>query len=176
MRYLFGFILFLIVPSAVLAGDYQGECTVSFHGSSTLHDFHGRGACQPFTATRTDGVVDISRITVAVAGLDTDNSKRDKKMREMFDEKKYPVITAGSGPLALKDARSKVAFRLKIKDIEKPVTATVTNFTETDAGITADVAFTLSLAEYHLKPPSVLGMIRVDDKVSVQATIVLNAK
>ncbi len=121
-----------------------------------------------------DGVVDMSKLTVAVAGMDTDNSKRDKKMREMFEEKKYPVITGSAGPVALKDVHSKVSFNLKIRDIVKPVTATVTNYLETDSRISADVAFTLSLADYQLKPPSVLGMIKVGDKVSVKATIVLS--
>ena len=176
MRYLVGFILLFTLSSTAFAADYRGECAIDFHGTSTLHDFHGKAACQPFTVSRTDGVVDLSRLTVAVADMDTDNSKRDKKMREMFDEKKYPVITGSAGPVALKDVHGKVSFKLKIRDIVKPVTATVTNFVETDSRITADVAFTLSLAEYRLKPPSVLGMIRVGDTISVKATIVLSTK
>jgi len=176
VRYLLSLILIFALSSTVFATDYHGECAIAFKGSSTLHDFHGKAACQPFTVSRIDGVVDMSNLTVAIAGMDTDNSKRDKKMREMFDEKKYPVITASSGPVALKDVRNRVSFKLKIRDIVKPVTATVTNFVETDSRISADVAFTLSLAEYQLKPPSVLGMIKVDDKISVKATIVLNTK
>ena len=176
MRYLLSLILIFALSSTVFATDYHGECAIAFKGSSTLHDFHGKAACQPFTVSRTDGVVDMSNLTVAVAGMDTDNSKRDKKMREMFEENKYPVITGTAGPVALKDVRDKVSFKLKIRDIVKPVTATVTNFVETDSRITADVAFTLSLAEYQLKPPSVLGMIKVGDKISVKATIVLSRK
>ena len=176
MRYLLSLILIFALSSTVFATDYHGECAIAFKGSSTLHDFHGKAACQPFTVSKTDGVVDMSNLTVAVAGMDTDNSKRDKKMREMFEENKYPVITGTAGPVALKDVRDKVSFKLKIRDIVKPVTATVTNFVETDSSITADVAFTLSLAEYRLKPPSVLGMIKVGDKISVKATIVLSRK
>ena len=174
MRYLLGLFLTFTLSSTVFATDYRGECAIAFHGSSTLHDIHGKAACQPFTVSKVDGVVDMSKLTVAVAGMDTDNSKRDKKMREMFEEKKYPVITGSAGPVALKDVHSKVSFNLKIRDIVKPVTATVTNYLETDSRISADVAFTLSLADYQLKPPSVLGMIKVGDKVSVKATIVLS--
>jgi polyisoprenoid-binding protein YceI len=127
----------------------------------------------------------MSTLSVAIADMDTDNSKRDKNMREMFDAKKYPLITGSAGPVALKDIRTmqkkgsdsahKIMFKLKIRDTVKPVTATIKNFVETDSRITADIAFTLSLAEYQLQPPSVLGMIKVDDKVTVTATFVLNS-
>jgi len=187
MRYLLTTALLLTLSSTVFATDYRGSCTVIFQGSSTLHGFQGKAHCQPFAVSKTDGVLDISKISLAVADMDTDNAKRDRKMREMFEEKRFPVITGSAGPVALQDIRtgskkegsdsaSKAVIRLKIRDIAKPVTATVTNFVETEARITADLAFTLSLAEYQLKPPSVLGLIRVDDKVSVTATVTLNAK
>ena len=186
MRYLLVLVLIFALPLTVFAIDYRGDCAIVFQGSSTLHDFHGRARCQPFTVGKVDGVVDMSKVSVAVADMDTDNAKRDKKMREMFEEKRFPLITGSAGLIALKDIRTnlkkgadsatKVSFKLKIRDIVKPVTATVTNFVETDSRITADVAFTLSLADYHLQPPSVLGLISVDDKVSVTATVVLNAQ
>jgi len=186
MRYLITFILVFTLTSTVFATDYRGDCTIAFKGSSTLHDFKGKASCQPFTVSKTDGVVDMSKVSVAVADMDTDNSKRDKKMREMFDAKNYPVITGSAGQVALKDLRAsskkgtgsatKVSFKLKIRDIVKPVTATVTNFVETDSRITAELSFTLSLADYQLKPPLVLGVIGVDDKVSVTATFVLSGK
>ena len=186
MRYLLAFVLFFTISSTVFATDYRGDCAIVFKGSSTLHDFKGKASCQPFTASEVDGVVDMSKLSVAVAGMDTGNSRRDKKMREMFDEKKFPMITGSAGLVALNDIRAsikkgtdgatKVGFKLKIREIVKPVTATVTNFEETDTRITAVLAFTLSLAEYQLKPPLVLGVIGVGDKVSVTATVVLNAK
>lgn len=179
MRYLIPVIVALVFASSVFADDYRGDCTVAFKGSSTLHDFHGKGTCEPFTVSSTDGIVDMSKPAVTVAGMDTGNGKRDKKMYEMFEQKKYPVITASAGAVALKDFRkkagesAKVNFKLKIRDIVKPVTGTVTNFVETDSRITADVAFTVSLADYQLKPPSVLGLINVDDKISVTTSFTL---
>lgn len=184
MRYLVTFILLLALYSNVFAADYRGDCSIVFHGDSTLHGFQGKASCQPFTVSNSSGVLQIPRISVAVADLDTDNSKRDKKMREMFEEKKFPLITGSAGPVALYDIRAahkggdgaKVSVKLKIRDIEKPVSAQVTNLVETDARLTADLAFTLSLAEYQLRPPSVLGMIRVDDKVSAKVSVILNAQ
>ena len=183
MTYLLALVLIFTLPLTVLATDYRGDCAIAFKGSSTLHDFHGKARCQPFSVGKTDGVLDMSKLSVAVADMDTDNGKRDKKMREMFEEK-YPVITGSAGSVALKEistalkngtGSAKVTFKLKIREIVKPVTATLTNFVETDSRITADLAFTLSLADYHLKPPSVLGMIRVGDEVSVTANVVLDA-
>jgi len=185
MRFLLVFVLLIVLTLNVSAADYRGDCNIAFHGSSTLHDFHGKARCQPFTVNNIDGVMDISKLSVAVADMDTDNSKRDKNMREMFEEKKHPLITSSAAVVPLKDIRatqksgssssSKVTFTLMIRDVAKPVTATITNFAETDSRITADVTFILSLADFLLKPPSVLGMIKVDDKVSVTASFVLNA-
>lgn len=181
MRLLLTLVLIFSSPLTVLATDYRGNCSISFQGSSTLHDFHGKTRCQPFTIKNVDGIIDMSGLTVAIADMDTDNSARDKKMREMFEEKTFPIITGSAGTIALKDLRTgqknsprKLTFNLKIRDIVKPVTATVRNFVETDSRLTADIAFTLSLAEYRLQPPSVLGMIKVDDKVAVTASFVLN--
>ncbi|HBG05487.1 MAG: hypothetical protein A2075_21035 [Geobacteraceae bacterium GWC2_58_44] len=185
--FVLGFTLIFTLSPSVSATDYRGDCTIVFHGSSTLHDFQGKAGCQPFTVSKIDGVIDMSKVSVAIADMDTHNAKRDKKMREMFEEDRFPVITGSAGVVALKDIRAsitrekgadsgKVGFTLKIREIAKPVTATVTNVVETDSRITADLAFTLSLAEYRLKPPSVLGVISVDDKVSVTATVVLDSK
>lgn len=181
MRCLLSIAILLTLSSAAYASEYRGGCDITFKGSSTLHDIHGTGKCQPFTASSRDGALEISQVAVAVSSLDTDNSRRDKKMREMFEENRHPLITGGPGGVALREIRSakegaRVSFPLKIRDIVRPVTGTVTKFTESDTRITADVTFTLSLAEYDLKPPSVIGLIRVDDKVSVTATMFLDVK
>lgn len=181
MRCLLSIAILLTLSSAAYASEYRGGCDITFKGSSTLHDIHGTGKCEPFTASSKDGTLEISRVAVAVSSLDTDNSRRDKKMREMFEEQRFPLITGSTGVVALRDLRgakdgSRISFPLKIRDIVRPVTGTVTKFTESGSRIKADVTFTLSLAEYDLKPPSVIGLIRVDDKVSVTATMFLDAK
>lgn len=182
MKCLLAALLALAFASPALATDYNGTCTVTFKGSSTLHDFHGKGKCEPFTVSGSDGVIDMSRIVVPVAGMDTGNKRRDKKMYEMFEEKKFPLIATNAGPLHLKDFRKKpgeparVTFRLQVRDVTRQVNATVTNYVESGSKITADVSFPLSLAEYQLKPPSVMGLVNVDDKVSVSASFVLEAK
>ncbi len=176
-------ILFIALPFSVLATDYQGRCVIAFQGSSTLHDFEGKGVCQPFTVDENNGIMSIPEIQVAVSGMDTDNSTRDKKMLEMFDEKNYPLITGLIGPVNLADILNtlkenrdrvvEVVFDLKIRNTVKSVTAKFINVVETDSNITADLTFAVSLDDYQLKPPSVLGFIRVNDQVNVTATFSL---
>lgn len=185
MRLLLIIFLLCVFPATLFASEYQGNCAITFKGSSTLHDFDGKAKCQPFTVSVTDGVIDASKLSVAIADMDTDNSRRDNNMREMFEDKKFPLITGNAGAIALKELRGaqkkgadsshKISFKLKIRDVVHPVTATVKNLVETDGHITADIHFTLSLAEFHLTPPSVLGMIKVDDKIEVKSSFVLNA-
>lgn len=186
MRLLIVFLLLFVLPFTALATDYQGNCSIVFQGSSTLHDFEGKGSCQPFMASVKAGVMTIPELRVAVSGMDTDNSKRDKKMREMFDNETYPLIAGSTGPVVLgairkaleesADSASEIVFQLKIRDFEKPVTAVLKNVVDTDSAIIADLVFSLSLAEFQLKPPSVLGFIRVGDSVNVTASFSLDAQ
>lgn len=183
VKSLFVFALFLVFPFTALATEYQGSCSIVFQGSSTLHDFEGKGNCEPFTVSETGGIMNVPELVVAVAGMDTDNSKRDKKMHEMFNSDLYPLIKGSTGPViigeirkALKengDSTEEVLFELTIREIVKPVTATLQNIVETGSTITADMVFSVSLAEYKLKPPSVLGIIRVGDQVNVTASFSL---
>ena len=185
MRTFIFFTLFLLLPSISLATDYQGNCTVAFEGSSTLHNFNGKGRCEPFIASENAGIINVPELIVAVADMDTDNSSRDNKMHKMFEAEKYPLITGMSGPVSLStirktleeniDSTQPLFFQLKVRDIEKPVTAILQNIVETEDKLTADLAFTLSLADYKLKAPSVLGIIRVGDTIKVTTSFLLEA-
>ena len=185
MRTFIFFTLFLLLPSISLATDYQGNCTVAFEGSSTLHNFNGKGRCEPFIASENAGIINVPELTVAVADMDTDNSSRDNKMHKMFETEKYPLISGMSGPVSLStirkaleeniDSTQPLFFQLKVRDIEKPVTAILQNIVETVDKLTADLAFTLSLADYKLKAPSVLGIIRVGDTIKVTTSFLLEA-
>jgi hypothetical protein len=185
LRFFIFFALFLILPTTSPATDYQGHCTVTFEGSSTLHDFNGKGRCEPFVAIENAGVITVPELAVAVADMDTDNSSRDKKMRKMFEAERYPLIKGGRGPIPLDDIRKALQensdstqpllLQLKIRDIEKPATAVLQNFEEAEGKITADLTFTLSLADYQLKAPSVLGVIKVADSIKVTTSFLLEA-
>ncbi len=57
--------------------------------------------------------------------------------------------------------------------MERKVRATASNLKESGERVTFDLEFPVSLGEFDLKAPSVLGIIRVGDKVSVKATFTL---
>lgn len=186
MRSLLVLALVLFLPFTALANDYQGNCSIIFQGSSTLHDFEGSASCESFTVSENADVMTFPELNVAVSGMDTDNTKRDKKMREMFMAEIYPLITGSAEAVVIKDIRktlkessddtAEFAFKLNIRETEKPVIATLQNIVEAGSTITADLFFSLSLADYQLKPPSVLGFIKVSDNVDVTVSFTMDAQ
>ena len=182
-------LLFCLMASSAWGSALEGRCQIEFSGSSTLHDFSGQAACQPFILFVTgnaDAGLEFTDtvIFVSVASMDTDNSKRDVKMREMFESEKYPQIKASPVALSSQMIERFVAgrsgkngtleFNLKIRDIELPQTAQVSNLLEDDKQLSFDLAFDLSLKSYQLKAPSVLGLIRVGDQVHLKIPVQLN--
>lgn len=154
-----------------------GQCQLWFSGSSTLHGFKGTAACEPFTLEATDTGASGSalwktHVRVAVASMTTDNRGRDRNMAKMFDAQTYPWIQASfdaieAGPI------DTLEFELTIGKSTHAVIAKISDWNASDDEASFSADFSLSLAEYGLKPPSVFGIIRVADKVevSVAATV-----
>ena len=186
MRLSIIFILLFVFPFPSLSADYHGNCSIVFQGSSTLHDFEGKASCQPFIVSGKAGVMTVPEVRVAINEMDTDNSKRDVRMREMFDSETYPLIFGSTGQVLVDEFRkalnestdntSEIVFQLKIRDIEQPVTAVLKNVMETGSAIVADLSFALFLPDYQLKPPSFLGLIRVGKDVDVTVSFSLDAQ
>ncbi len=62
-----------------------------------LHDFSGQVNCEPFTwqittDPNTGTLVVNGELDVLISKMDTQNKKRDKNMRNMFQSKKFPHI------------------------------------------------------------------------------------
>jgi len=182
-------LLFCLFAANSWAAELKGTCQIDFTGTSTLHDFSGTAACQPFTLSKsTDQSSPYAlvgdQVSVAVAGMDTDNKKRDKKMHGMFDAEHFPLISGRVDALtpqiisALKpsqsDTQGKLPLHLKIRDIDLPQTALVSNIQESEEQLELDLELELSLKAYQLEPPSVLGLIRVGDLVKVKIHLLLN--
>jgi hypothetical protein len=165
-----------------------GACGVAFVVTSTLHDVSGSGRCLPFEAVlardatgRT--VIPVVEVDVPVAGMDTRNKSRDGQMREMFRSDRFPRIHAAARDVDVdrlraesgKGREGKVPFDLllRIRDVERKVRAVASNLMESGDRVTFDIEFPVSLGEFDLKAPSVLGIIRVGDKVTVHATVTL---
>lgn len=186
MPFLLTLLLLFNLPTVVLAVDYHAECTIAFQASATLHDFQGAGQCQPFIVHEEGGILNIPVVRVPVAGLDTGNTKRDQQMREMFEAERFPLITGRSGTVSLSVVRQALAdpdaatpdipVQLKIRHIEQEILATVRNFGAQNDEIKADLEFSVSLAAFQLEPPSLLGIIRVGDRIDVKASFILQAR
>jgi hypothetical protein len=171
------------IPAAAL--DLSGTCQVQFTGSSTLHDFAGTGACEPFVLQAKeaggDPLLADATLTVAVAGMLTGNTSRDLKMREMFAADQYPRIAGILNGGTVTELRQKLheasqttkplSLRLRIREVEAPVAARVTQLADDPRNLSFDLEFPVSLAAYRLEAPSVLGLIRVADEVRVKVSL-----
>jgi len=175
-------------PAEPAPATIRGACDVAFLITSTLHDVPGSARCLPFAAVLARDaagrqVIPTVEVDVPVAGMDTRNTTRDGKMREMFLSERFPRIHAAAHDIDVERLRvetgkgregvASIDLLLRIRDVERKVRATAGNLKESGERVTFDLEFPVSLGEFDLKPPSVLGIIRVGDKVSVKATFTL---
>ena len=183
------FIISLLVATGASAAELAGDCNIRFFSSSTLHDFDGRAACEPFSwPVQEDAgsgrvLIRDAVIRIPVAAMETANDKRDEKMFEMFSVETFPLIEGRFGDLdpsrllttlrAEDAATARLPFELRIRDLSRPVEASVKDLRETPGRISFVALFPVSLADFQLKPPSVLGLIRVADEVRVEVEVTL---
>ena len=173
---------------APASGTIRGACDVAFLVTSTLHDFPGSARCLPFAAVlaRDAGgrqAIPSVEVDVPVEGMDTRNKSRDVQMREMFRSERFPRIRAAAHDVDVerlrvemgkgREGNASIDLLLRIRDVERKVRATASNLKESGERVSFDLEFPVSLKEFDLTPPSVLGIIRVGDKVSVKTTFTL---
>ena len=166
----------------------RGACDIAFLVTSTLHDVPGSARCLPFEAVLAghaagDPVIPAVEVEVAVAGMDTRNKSRDGQMREMFMSARFPRIHGAAYDVKVGRLREEMGkghegkapldLLLRIRDVERTVRATASNLKESGDRVTFDLEFPVSLKEFDLKAPSVLGIVRVGDMVSVKASFTL---
>ena len=170
-------------PARILGG-----CDVAFLVTSTLHDVPGSARCLPFEAVLArdpagNPVIPFVEVEVPVAAMDTRNKSRDGQMREMFRSDRFPRIHAAARDVDVDRLRVEIGkgregiasidLLLRIREVERKIRAMASNLIESGDRVTFDIEFPVSLGEFDLKAPSVLGIIRVGDKVSVKATFTL---
>ena len=169
-------------------GTIRGACDIAFLATATFHDVSGSARCEPFEAVPARDaagrqVIPGVEVEVPVSGMDTGNKSRDKTMREMFQSERYPRIHGVAHDVDVERLRVEIGkgregnptidLFLRIRDVERKIRATASNLKESGERVTFDLEFPVSLKEFDLKAPSVLGFIRVGDKVSVKATFTL---
>jgi YceI-like domain len=174
--------VFAWVAGAASAQAIAGSCTVQFFGTSTLHDWEGTAPCALLAVEAPDASGRYgARAEVAIAQMDTDNSSRDKRMREMFEAKKFPRIVATFASVDPAELRAQRAgalpFQIAMHGVERNVAPTISDFSEVP-GKSAHfrASFELTLGEFGLEAPVVMGFIRVDERVKVVVDVDLSAK
>lgn len=178
-------VLLLLFAAQASAAEIRGNCDVRFLGTSTLHGFGGTGKCAQFTAPLNTasgevGVLPLVKLEVPVAGMDTGNDGRDHEMRKMFRSDEHPVIHASARDIDTDAVRKRMKedpagkapldILLEIRGQERRIAAAASGLKEEGNRVSFDVEFPVSLKEFGLKPPSVLGLIRVGDRVTVKAS------
>jgi hypothetical protein len=184
-------VILLLLAATAAAGEIRGTCDVRFLGTSTLHDFSGTVRSKPFTAPLSVDVAGKSilpsvEVEFPVAEMRTGNDSRDQKMREMFQSDRHPLIRAVARDVDADKVRDRLRkdpggktpleVTLVIRGVERKVQATAGNWKEEGDRVSFEVEFPASLREFDLKAPSVLGLIRVGDRVVVKGTFALTVQ
>lgn len=170
---------------------WRGTCHVTFGGKSTLHDFEGTVDSEPFTVTVT-GIENpatakaSSEVTVKAENMETDNDKRDAEMHKTLDVSTFPEIKVSISDLTSASSKPKtggsfpqptvIPFTLAIKGKTLHLSGSVNDWAYTEDKISFTVSFPVSLKDADIKPPSVLGLIKVKDEITVQGKLSLTRK
>ncbi len=159
------------------AEKFKTNASITFSGTSTLHDFEGVVSATPFiteiTQNSQTGEAQFSAITtINVSGMTTQHKKRDKNMFKMLDAENFTLITGRiENALLPETGDSQVMLNLKICNEEHDVVATLSDWKREENRIRCRMAFPVSLKTFGLKAPSVMGVIRVGDTVNVECNL-----
>jgi hypothetical protein len=168
--------------------DWKGACSVHFSGKSTLHDFEGDVTAEPFTV-KIEGMDDpakahaSSRVVVKAGAMDTGNEKRDAEMHKCMEVTTYPEIVVDIDRLPLTSTKPErgedpprptiIPFRMILMGKTHAVTGEVSDWSYSDGEVSFSVSFPMSLNACGIKPPGVLGLVKVKDEILVKASLKL---
>lgn len=149
---------------------------VEFDADSTLHSFHGVSqqvvaediSFDPETAV----FAYPRRVTIPVAGLDTANARRDQNMKKMFElpvfsDILWNVISGDCKPSGQHSWACRQKGELTIHGITREAFLDLSVSEDETKKLSADGDLIVFLHDFNLKPPSVLGVIKVGDRVAV---------
>jgi len=150
---------------------WPAEAVVRFAGTSTLHDFGGELAAQPFFLTIVSNRW-VAEADVLSGSMATANDGRDKRMHEMFNTNDYPRIHGKATFSSLTPTNAMLS--LKIRDQQHDLPVRISNWGQTETNLHFHAEWQVSLKQFKLKPPSVVGIIRVGDTVKLDADVLVN--
>jgi polyisoprenoid-binding protein YceI len=175
--------LFLLVCAAQMAAaqnrapsGWPAEAIIHFSATSTLHDFGGELPAQPFVLTIATNHWG-AEADVLSGLMNTGSEGRDNSMHKMFNTNDHPRIhgKVTAAPIPAKGTTN-ATLTLKIRDQQNSLPVVISDWTETDSNLTFHAEWKLSLKQFKLKPPSVLGVLRVGDIVTLAADVTAHKK
>jgi hypothetical protein len=144
---------------------------IRFQGTSTLHDFEGTVMSQPFVLVLSSNSWS-AEANVLGSEMTTAHDGRDKNMKKMLETNQHPRLYGTVRDAAIPTVTAtNASFTLRIRDRSLDLPVTISDWSETAEAVRFRATWELSLKQYHLKPPSVLGVIRVGDEVRLVAQI-----
>lgn len=177
LKYFYTLIVTSLLLAPVHAEQIKTTAFIRFHGTSTLHDFEGDIATIPFSANfHNDPLTGQSHVSaiaiVKVLEMTTHKKKRDKNMLQMLDAQHFDLITGVlENALAPEKEATTATLLLKICNVEKEVPVTLSDWNRNGDHVSFKMTFSISLKNFGLKGPSVLGLIRVGDTVELECTL-----
>lgn len=169
--------LILVLASGLALAASGAEPEVHFFGDSTLHGFEGTASLAGWALEPGDAATYRAEARIPTASMTTDHRKRDANMMKMLEAEVYPelagVLEAIPEALVVAEASEPVLapMALTLHGETHEIPCRVTRTVAEDGEPVLDLTFTVSLKAFSLKPPSVLGVIRVADEVKVTARI-----
>lgn len=152
----------------------RGTITITFSATSTLHDFEG--AVPPFAFQIESGPQGAwgGDVEVPVDAIDTGIEKRDAGLRAIFDAAHHPRIRGRVRDIAPERARAtlRLPLLLRIRDVEHPIEAKLSNWQQDERSARFDAEFDVSLQDFALEAPSIL-FVEVGDIVHVTVHVTL---
>ena len=174
-------LFFLLLATLAHAETWNGKATIAFDGTSTLHDWGGKVAAQPFKAdVNMNGdkpVRIVSTVTVKAAEMDTEEGKRDENMRKAMKVTDHPLIVgkidAKFSEVAAAGTPTKLPIELNLLGKPQNVTGTISNWKLNGNKATFDLEFPVSMKASGISVPTVLLFIKVGDGIKVRASVTL---
>ena len=158
------------------------QSSVHFDAKSTLHPFagdtrtlSGEMVWDDATGRIEEGAV----VRVPVLPIVTGEPKRDQEMLKMFAAAEFPDIefkaaritplpSSPGAPVPTAPARYRLEGTLKIRRVERPISFEVTAVPTPSGTLEVSGETLLRTDWFGLKPPSVLGLVRVLPEVKVR--------
>lgn len=177
-------LLCFVATTCGAAERWSGSASAVYSASSTIHEWTGKARSAPFVAEvelKAGAPARLrARVEFPVAGISSENEKRDANMREAMKSAEHPLVTGSF------DAELPAAL-LAGKEVELPIEVTLlgrkhrldckaSDWRRSGGEFSFDVEFPLSLEAAGIEIPSFLLLVRVHDAVRVRTHVTLSVR